>query len=299
MTRRSQNSDAQKLENVFPEYEPPNALDTPLKQDTQNPTQDSTKVKHEEGADLDLDQTMPSSSYQTDQPLGEQTTGSTLVVTPLAVDSDPVMLPVATSTHTTQPGYERLIHLALQSGLSSSSLTIVHRDWAAPSHLESLGDAVLPSPTDTFASSFDSYSPIRSNSSSPRFFFADSNIIYQHPGMASSSTLVTPTGPEFDLYMQPSFRSSEATLVEQGPKSDFHGQPATPVGLPHSPALGDISFDPYYPPYTVEGGHMLQLQAFSQEPLAMHQVKEEEAEIDTDEWLNNDYIMSQENNYTG
>jgi hypothetical protein len=33
--------------------------------------------------------------------------------------------------------------------------------------------------------------------------------------------------------------------------------------------------------------------------MAIHQVKEEEREIDTDEWLDNDYIMSQENTYIG
>lgn len=317
MTRRSQSSNAQKLEKVLPEYEPLNTPDTALKQEAQNLTQVSPKAQYEEGADLNQDPEVPSSSYQTHQPLSVQTTGSPLVATALAVDSNPEIQSPATSIDTPQPSYQRLIHPSLRSGLSSSSLTIVHDDWTVPSHSESIDNTVLPSPTGTFASSFDSYSPLHSNSPSPRFFLADSDDIYHqqysqysvssyssdgylpdasHPGI---STLVTPTHSDFDPYMYASNRSSEVTLVEQSPDFDFHQQPSTPVGPPHSPALGGISFNPYYPPYTVEGDHMLQLQTLSQGSLAVDQVKEEEKEIDTDEWLNNDYIMSQENNYTG
>jgi hypothetical protein len=319
MTRRSQNLDSQKLPKVFPEYEAPDALDTSLKQDTPNPTQASPETGNQEGVDLSCDQEVPSSSDHTARPLSVQTTGSTPVITPLDVESGSMILPLATSIATTPPGYPGPVRPSLQSRSSSSSLALVHDDWAVTSHLESIGDIVLPSPTETFASSFDSYSPLHSNSPSPRFFFADSNPIYQqqyspysassngsdvylpdasHPGMASSSTLVTPTHADFGPYMQSSFRASEVTLVEQSPHFDFHQQPGTPVGTPYSPALRGISFNPYYPPYTVEGGHMLQLQALSQEPLAVHQVKEEEKEINTDEWLNNDYIMSQENKYS-
>lgn len=329
MTRRSQNPDIQNVGKGSPEYEPAATLDAPLEHYPQSPAQVSPESQANDVSGLSFDKKDPFSNHKVPQSPIVHSTNSPLVVTPPAVGSTSV-IPLPTMSIDNISLHSRPIHPSPQRELSSNSLTIVHNGWTVPSHSDHTANIILPSPTETSASSFDSYSPSHSNSASPRFYFPDSNSATQqqysqnsvssgssdgyspktsHSGMATSSTVFTPTWSShlhLGVYVHTpiAYTSSEVNLVHQNPTFGFHhySQPGTSVGSPYSPALVQgISVNPNvtYSPYTTERGHMLQFQGPSQGPVAIHQVKEEEREIDTDEWLDNDYIMSQENTYIG
>ena len=231
------------------------------------------------------------------------------------VASSSVVLP-ARRVQPTQVVPQTPIHPSIQRSHSSSKLAIPHHGWTIPSSPE----IVIASPTGSFTSSFESCSPTLSNANL-QYNFAESHTpdlqqYYQNdtpsvsrrnsigPSLSpdasfgNSSTLVTPiwpTNPHLQLY-------SLSPVVGPMPVEYRHvSYPGTPIHSGGTPVLvRGFSVNPAYVPYHMESNYVYQMLEGSQEALTTRTVvKEEPKEIDTDEWLDNDYIAAQEKNLTG
>lgn len=162
-------------------------------------------------------------------------------------------------------------------------------------------DPVLPSPTN---SSFSSYSPLLvSPQYAPSGSGSSSSGQPPSPG-ASDHTMTSPsTSATPSLWPLPLVRIDNRPSMSGIESSQLPGEYTLnngylDVSQPGNPRLvRGFSVYPTYPSYPTHGNHIYSIPESLQETLINRDVKEEEKEFDTNEWLNLDYITEQERNH--